>query len=91
MIETWDSVIARAKIAERTPHCCRHGFATELLRRGLDVHTVAWLGGWANPAQVLKTYGHAIKRRDLTNVLVDKILTDAVDDVAASARKVSGF
>jgi hypothetical protein len=57
----------------------------------VDVHTVAWLGGWASPAQVLKTYGHAIKRRDLTNVLVDVQLTGAVDDVAASARKVSGF
>jgi len=87
----WDTVIARAKITRLTPHCCRHGFATELLRRGVDVHTVAWLGGWASPAQVLKTYGHAIKRRDLTNVLADVQLTSAVDDVAASARKVSVF
>lgn len=89
LIQTWDSVIAAAGITRLTPHCCRHGFATELLRRGVDVHTVAWLGGWASPAQVLATYGHAIKRRDLTNVLVDTPLTNAMDEIAASVGKVS--
>src|SRR6185312_15191405 len=44
MITTWDSVLERAKLTHLTPHCCRHGFATELLRRGVDVHTVH---GWA--------------------------------------------
>jgi integrase len=91
LIQTWDSVIAAAKIVRLTPHCCRHGFATELLRRGIDVHTVAWLGGWASPAQVLATYGHAIKRRDLTNVLVGTQLTQAMDDVVASVEKVSAI
>lgn len=71
----WKHTIRRAKIERLTPHCCRHGFATELLRRGVDIHTVAWLGGWASPAQVLKTYGHARKQRDLTNVLADTNLT----------------
>jgi integrase len=82
-------VTARRRIKSRlTPHCCRHGFATELLRRGVDVVTVAWLGGWASPAQVLKTYGHAMKRRDQTDILADEPLTHAVDDIARSARKI---
>ena len=72
---SWHATIERAGIEPLTPHCCRHGFATELLRRGVDVVTVAWLGGWASPAQVLKTYGHAIKRRDLTDILANTSLT----------------
>lgn len=79
----WKHTIRRAKIERLTPHCCRHGFATELLRRGVDIHTVAWLGGWASPAQVLKTYGHALKRRDLTNILAGTQLTQdlpAIED-----------
>src|SRR5882724_679335 len=64
---SWDSIAGKTGL-RLTPHCCRHGFATELLRRGVDVVTVAWLGGWASAEQVLKTYGHAIKKRDLTNV-----------------------
>jgi hypothetical protein len=83
-------VIRAAGIPVLTPHCCRHGFATELLRRGVDVHTVAWLGGWASPAQVLATYGHAIKRRDLTNVLgngkTSMILKSKTIKVAPSGR-----
>ena len=47
-----------------------HGFATELLRNGVDVFTVAWLGGWKGPAQVIKTYGHANKDIRLTDVLL---------------------
>jgi hypothetical protein len=57
----------------------------------VDVVTVAWLGGWASPAQVLATYGHAIKRRDLTNVLVGTQLTQAMDEVVASVEKVSAI
>ena len=64
------TVIERAGIQRLTPHCCRHGFATELLRNGVDVFTVAWLGGWKGPAQVIKTYGHANKDIRLTDVLL---------------------
>lgn len=67
----WDDAIRRAGIKRLTPHCCRHGFATGLLRRGLDVLTVAHLGGWKDAGQVLRTYGHANKNRTLTNLLVD--------------------
>lgn len=71
----WDGVCKRAGIKRLSPHCCRHGFATGLLRRGVDVVTVAWLGGWASPAQVLKTYGHANKNPRLTDLLLDAPLT----------------
>jgi hypothetical protein len=75
MFWSWRLVIKKAGIEPLTPHCCRHGFATELLRRGVDVVTVAWLGGWSSPAQVLKTYGHAIKRRDQTDILAENFDT----------------
>jgi integrase len=67
----WDDAIERAGIKRLTPHCCRHGFATGLLRRGLDVLTVAHLGGWKDAGQVLRTYGHANKDRKLTDLLVE--------------------
>ena len=38
----WDGAIGRAKIKRLTPHCCRHGFAAGLLRRGVDVLTNPW-------------------------------------------------
>jgi len=67
----WDAAIERAGIKRLTPHCMRHGFATGLLRRGLDVLTVAHLGGWKDAGQVLRTYGHANKNRKLTDLLID--------------------
>jgi integrase len=65
----WDAAVARAGIERLTPHCCRHGFATGLLQAGVDVVTVAKLGGWGSPAQVLATYGHASEDRTLTDRL----------------------
>jgi hypothetical protein len=67
--DSWKTACKKAGIKRLTPHCCRHGFATGLLRRGVDVVTVAWLGGWKDAAQVLKTYGHAIKNPKLTDLL----------------------
>jgi integrase len=65
----WSRAIKAAGIEYYHPHCCRHGFATSLLRAGVDVVTVAKLGGWKSPAQVLSTYGHASEDRTLTDVL----------------------
>ncbi|HZR75674.1 site-specific integrase [Bradyrhizobium sp.] len=65
----WAAAIERAKIKHLSPHCCRHGFATGLLRRGVDVVTVAHLGGWKSPALVLKIYGHANRNRNITDLL----------------------
>jgi hypothetical protein len=67
--DAWATACTKAGIKRLTPHCCRHGFATGLLRRGVDVVTVAWLGGWKSAEQVLKTYGHAIKNPKLTDLL----------------------
>ncbi|TJW87350.1 MAG: site-specific integrase, partial [Mesorhizobium sp.] len=67
--KVWDSAIARAEIKKLSPHCCRHGFATTLLHRGVDVKTVAKLGGWKDVATLVKTYAHAMGDRTVTNVL----------------------
>jgi hypothetical protein len=44
----WDRTVERRRpaIARLTFHSCRHGFATKLLHDGIDVVTVAKLGGW---------------------------------------------
>jgi integrase len=65
----WDQAVARAGIERLTPHCMRHGFATGLLQAGVDVVTVAKLGGWGSPAHVFETYGHASEDRTLTDRL----------------------
>jgi hypothetical protein len=83
----WDDAIKRAKIKRLTPHCCRHGFATGLLRRGLDVLTVAHLGGWKDAGQVLRTYGHANKNRKLTDLLIDTPETQTASTDERNLRK----
>jgi integrase len=83
----WASAIERAGIKRLTPHSCRHGFATTLLRKGVDVVTVAWLGGWKGATQVLKTYGHANKNPKLTDLLLDTPLTQDADDNLRSSAK----
>jgi integrase len=83
----WEATIEAAGIKRLTPHSCRHGFATGLLRRGVDVVTVAWLGGWKSAAQVLKTYGHANKDPKLTNLLLGTHLTQAEPESAESGLK----
>jgi integrase len=74
----WDrAIVAAAEAAGEagfprlTFHCCRHGFATTLLQSGKDVATVAKLGGWNSPHQVLATYAHAIQDATLTDGLFD--------------------
>lgn len=65
----WESAIRRAGIKRLTPHSCRHGFATSLLQAGVDVRTVAELGGWKTPALVLSTYSHAMRDPRITDRL----------------------
>jgi integrase len=69
--QVWDGVIERAGIVRLTPHSCRHGFATTMLRKGFDVKTVAKLGGWKDAGTVLRTYAHAMEDMTLTNALFD--------------------
>lgn len=65
----WFAAIERAGIRRLTPHSLRHGFATGLLRAGVDPVTVAWLGGWESPQLVVEIYGHAMKDRTVTERL----------------------
>ena len=39
--QVWNNVIERAGIEKLSPYCCRHGFATSMLRAGIDPKTVA--------------------------------------------------
>lgn len=55
----WNKAIKRAGIKRLSFHACRHGFATALLRAGVDPITVAKLGGWKDARHVFTTYGHA--------------------------------
>ena len=82
----WDQAVKRAGIERLTPHCCRHGCATQLLRRGLDVVTVGWLIDMT-PEMVLETYGHALKDATLTDRLIDAPLTRALLEVVESTTK----
>jgi integrase len=81
----WERAIAASGVAHLTFHCCRHGFATSLLQDGMDVVTVAKLGGWESPHQVLSTYAHAIQDATLTNRLFDTPLTHP----RSAARKIN--
>jgi integrase len=70
--QPWNNVILRAKIKMLTPHSCRHGFATGLMHKKVDPITVAKRGGWKSPAQLFKTYGHAMDDETVANVLTGK-------------------
>ena len=87
----WDAAAVRAKIKPLTPHSCRHGFATGLLHRGVDVVTVAWLGGWRSAAQVLKTYGHANKDPKLTDLLLNAQMTQPEIDNSDELKKTGTY
>ncbi len=40
-----------------------------MLQAGIDVKTVADMGGWKDATTVLRTYSHAMKDPSVTNVL----------------------
>ncbi len=69
--QVWDNAIERAGIKRLTPHSCRHGFATTMLRAGVDPKAVAKLGGWKDVATVMKFYAHAMDDPTLTDALFD--------------------
>ena len=72
---TWRRAAKRAKIALLSFHSCRHGFATALLRAGIDPVTVAKLGGWKSVRHVFETYGHANDDKTLTDLISGTDLT----------------
>src|SRR6185503_920818 len=69
--DPWAVAVRRAGIKPLTPHCCLHGFATTLLHAGVDPITVAKRGGWKDPAQLFRTYGHAMDDETVTDLLFD--------------------
>jgi integrase len=73
----WFRSIERAGIERLSFHSCRHGFATALLRAGVDVVTIAKLGRWKSPEHVFKTYGHANEDRTVTDLISGTNLTQA--------------
>jgi integrase len=80
--DAWDRAIEAAARAagedgfERlTFHSCRHGFATTLLRDGIDPKTAAGLGGWESIQLFMDTYAHAIQDATLT----DRLFPDTAD------------
>jgi integrase len=85
--KVWDNVIDRAEIKRLTAHCCRHGFATTMLRAGYDVKTVATLGGWKDVATVLKHYAHALEDITVTDALFGTKLTQGVGVTPATHYK----
>lgn len=78
----WDEDIAIAAEAageagfERlTFHSCRHGFATKMLRDGVDPKTAAQLGGWDSVTLFIDTYAHAMQNRQISENVFGSNLT----------------
>ena len=80
----WEQTIAKAGIEPLTFHSCRHGFATALAGRGVDVKTIATLGGWKSAQHLFQTYLHATDDPTLTDRLFD-----TPPDTAKSRRKTN--
>lgn len=83
LVRVWQRACARAGIEVLSPHCCRHGFATAMLRAGFDVVTVAKRGGWKTPRHVFETYGHAIE--DIT--ITDQITGVSLPQIAGPIKE----
>lgn len=75
MTKVWNNVAKRTGIEPLTPHCCRHGFATTMLRKGFDAKTVAERGGWKDATTVLRTYAHALEDITVTDAVFDTSVT----------------
>lgn len=86
LANAWEEAVKRARIQRLTPHCCRHGCITMLLRNLVDVKTVSWLCD-ITPETLLRTYAHAIKDRTLTNVLAGEKAAQPVLDIAGNMLK----
>jgi integrase len=86
----WKKVCDRAQIPYRIRHeAGRHSFATEALaRRGIDPVTVAALGGWRNPSQLLGTYAHP---ENLPTIAENVFGTKLAQQGLAQSKKAKGI
>jgi integrase len=84
----WNRAIKAAKIERLSYHSCRHGFATALLRAGVDVVTIAKLGGWKSARHVFETYGHALDDRTATDLISGTPQTQPTHRNARNPRKI---
>jgi len=85
--QVWGNVVRRAGLNHLTPHSCRHGFATYLLRAGKDPKTVARLGGWKDVNTVMKFYAHANTDITQTDALFGTKLTQDSSEKHLTYRK----
>jgi integrase len=75
LVMVWRRACKRAGVEILSPHSCRHGFATAMLRAGFDPVTVAKRGGWKTPRHVFETYGHAVEDITITDRITGEPLT----------------
>jgi len=85
--QPWRTAVKRAGIKKLSFHCCRHGFATALLRAGVDVVTIAKLGRWKSPEHVFKTYGHANEDRTVTDLIAGSKSTQPEESLTENLNK----
>lgn len=83
----WDRTCERAGLPFLSFHSCRHGFATALLHKGVDVLTVAKRGGWKSARHVFETYGHASEDASVVDRIFDPILPQQEIGNSRNARK----
>lgn len=74
-IDAAATAMGKAGFERLTFHSCRHGFATKMLRDGVDPKTAAQLGGWDSVTLFIDTYAHAMQDRQLTENLFGSNLT----------------
>lgn len=89
--KSWRAVVKRAGLPPLSFHSCRHGFATALLREGVDVVTIAKLGGWKTPQHVFQTYGHASDDLTITDRIAGTNLTQVENGGAKPKAKSNRY
>jgi integrase len=88
VFKMWNRAIRAAGIERLSCHSCRHGYATAMLRAGIDPVTVAKLGGWKSTRHLFETYGHALDDVTVTDLIADTSLTQPTHRNARSTRKI---
>jgi len=83
----WDTAVKRAGLKRLTLHSGRHGFATTILRAGVDPKTGAWLGGWKSIRHFMESYAHAIEDITLNERILDTPVTQAETKIKVKPAK----